>query len=133
MYKALVPPKILVPPSFFPTPNLNNWFPPFVSKILENFLPANLSNFALIYRNYCKNTLYYYLSMICTINVQKGCNGCCRKQFFVEIYANLSLKVPIFVLFYPYIQHKKLGSPLSFCKSSSLLLVSPIPQVFLNF
>ena len=63
-------------PSFFPTPNLKNWFPPFVSKISEIFLRANVSNFGLTYRNHCKNTLYYYLSMICTINVQKGCDIC---------------------------------------------------------
>ena len=32
---------------------------------------ANVSNFGLIYRNYCKNTRYYHLRMICTINVHK--------------------------------------------------------------
>ena len=106
--KALVPPlgfwkNFGSPPLFFPTPNLKTWFPPFVSKISENFLRANVSNFGFIYRNYCKNTLYYHLSMICTINIHKCCNLCCRRQIYEEIYANLSLKVPVFVLFYPQI------------------------------
>ena len=48
--------KILVPLSFFPHPKLEKLVsPPFVSKILENFFRAILSNFDLIYRNYCKN------------------------------------------------------------------------------
>ena len=98
--EALVPPKLLknfwFPPLFFPTPNLKNWFPPFVSEISEKFLRAKYRN---IYRNHSKNTLYYHLSMIFTISVQKGCNVCCRRQIFDEIHANLSLKVLIFVLF----------------------------------
>ena len=102
--KALVPPRILgnfwLPP-FFPTPNLKNWFPPFVSEISEKFLRANLSNFGLTNRNHCENTLYYHLSMMYTTNVAKVYNVCCRRQIFEEIYGNLSLKVPIFVLFYP--------------------------------
>ena len=32
---------------------------------------------------------------------QWGCGVCCHRQIFEEIYANLSLKVPIFVLFCP--------------------------------
>ena len=40
--------------------------------------------------------------MICTINYQKGCNVCYHRKIFEEIYANLSLKVPIFV-FYIYL------------------------------
>ena len=75
--------------------------PPFVSEISEKFLRANLSNFGLTNRNHCENTLYYHLSMMYTTNVAKGYNVCCRRQIFEEIYGNLSLKVPIFVLFYP--------------------------------
>ena len=39
--------------------------------------------------------------MICTMNVQKGYNVCCRRQNFEEIRANLSLKVLIFVFSIP--------------------------------
>ena len=91
----LIPPKILAPPFFRPTPNLKNWFPPFVSETSEKFLRANLSNFRLTNRNHCEN---YHLCMMYTT---KGYNVCCRRQIFEEIYGNLSLKVPIFVLFYP--------------------------------
>ena len=105
---ALVPPwdfgKILVPSPFFPpTQTWKSGSLPFVSEISEKFLRANLSNFVLIYRNHCKKTPYYHLSMTCTINVNKGCNICCHRQKFEEIYANFPLKLLIFVLFYPWI------------------------------
>ena len=103
--KDLVPPlgflKRFGSPFFPPHQTLKIGSPLFVSEILENFLQANLSNFGLTYRNHCKNSLYCHLSMIYTTNVAKGCNVCCRRQIFEEIYGNLSLKVPIFVLFYP--------------------------------
>ena len=104
---SLVPPPLIFekfefPPFFFPHPKFEILVPPpFVSEISEKFLRANLSNFGPTYRNHCENTLYYHLSMMYTTNVPKDYNVCCRRQIFEEIYGNLSLKVPNFVLFYP--------------------------------
>ena len=72
--------------------------------------PSVFENYYLLCRYHFKN---YHLSKVCTINVQGGCVICCRSQIFKEIYANVSLKVPHFVLFYPFL-FEKLGSPLSF-------------------
>ena len=86
-------------PLFFPTPTLKNLSPPplLYPKFWRDFCAP--SNFCPIYRNHCKNTLYYHLSMISTINVQKGCNVWCSRQIFEENYANLSLKSPHFCSF----------------------------------
>ena len=78
------------------------WFPHFFSapktklvlslKVLQHFLHAKFKKLLSLYKYHYKNTLYYQLSMVCTINVQKGCVLCCHRQIFKEIYANLSLK-----------------------------------------
>ena len=57
---------------FFPTSNLKNWFSPFLPEIFQQFLCANSKTYGLLYRYYCKNTLYYQLSMLCTVTLQRG-------------------------------------------------------------
>ena len=90
--KTLVPPKNLEKfwfssPFFSPTPNLKNYFPPFLSQISEELFRAN---FSLKYKNHCENTIYYQSSMVCTINVPKDCflhNSC---SILIYAYKRLS-------------------------------------------
>ena len=69
------------------------------------------------------------LPLTSTTHVQMWCVVCCHRQMSEEIYANMSLKGPIFVLFYPKLNLEKLGSPFLF-KNCFPLLVSPIPIFF---
>ena len=51
--------KILVEPPFFPNPKFKKLLPPFVPKILENFLAAILNKFGLITEITIKHSLLF--------------------------------------------------------------------------
>ena len=101
--------KVLVPSFFLPhqTWKIGSLF--FVPDTLRHFLRA-------IFRNYClydcKKTVYYHLSMICTINAQRGLVFCCGRQIFEDTFAKFSLKSSQLLTFsISKIQLEKLGSP----------------------
>ena len=109
--KALVPfPRISErywsPPLFFLHPKLEEMVAPFLNPKFRDFLCAKFKVLSLC-RHHCKNTFYYHLSMVSTINVQRDCDFCCRMQIFEEMHAIMSLKFHIFLKF------QYLSSPLS--------------------
>ena len=86
----------MVTPFFSQTKTWKIGYPLFVTAFSNSFWALNLKSYCLLCRYHCKNTFYYHhLSMVCTINVQRGCTTCCHRQVFEKIYANLTLKVPI--------------------------------------
>ena len=68
---------------------------------LVSILKVNFKRFGLLHRCYYRKALRCHLSIVCTIYVQGGKNVCCPRQFLKKIHGILSLRVPIFVLFYP--------------------------------
>ena len=129
MCRALVPPSRTLGkfwfPSFFPHPKLEKLVP---LLLYSKFRRLFLKFYCPLCKYHCKNTFYYHLSLVCTIYVQRGWNFCCRKQIFKEIYANLSLKVPIFAFFIPILILKSWIPPLF--EKSPPFLVSPTPIFF---